>query len=265
MRKIILSVLLAFGFLPIVFGQDSIPVPVMTAPAQTIAGPKGISAQVKKRITSAKDRLVIELAMMNAIVKKDGIMVPNDFKLGAFNRGINVYFMYDILLGKKTKPRHFSIAPGIGVGSENYYFKNYKLNWHYDTLTKFIPFGDSISSKKSKLNMTYIDIPIEFRYRSKPNQKTGMSWKIAVGFKLGFLIGSKWKYKGEDPDVGTNGEQVTIKDIKVANMSRFRYGPMIRGGYGPVSLFGYYSIGSAFTTKGPKMNPIVFGISINGL
>jgi hypothetical protein len=41
---------------------------------------------------------------------------------------------------------------------------------------------------------------------------------------------------------------------------------MIRGGYGPVSLFGYYSIGSAFTAgKGPKMNPIVFGISINGL
>jgi hypothetical protein len=77
---------------------------------------------------------------------------------------------------------------------------------------------------------------------------------------LASLIGSKWKYKGEDPNKGTNGENVTIKDIKVANMSRLRYGPMIRGGYGPVSLFGYYSIGGAFSTgKGPKMNPIVFG------
>lgn len=260
MRKIVLSFLIVVCSVMVVFGQDSIkPLPAITAP-------KGISAQVKKRITTAKDRLVIDLCMMNAIIKKDGgVTVPNDFKLGGFNRGINVYFMYDVVLGKKTKPQHFSIAPGIGVGSENYYFKNYKLTWHYDSLTRFKPLGDSISSKNSKLNMTYIDIPIEFRYRSSPNKKTGMSWKIAVGFKFGFLVGSKWKYKGEDPNKGTNGENVTIKDIKVANMSKFRYGPTIRGGYGPVSLFAYYSIGSAFTTKGPKMNPIVFGISINGL
>ena len=234
------------------FAEDTIP-------------PKKISAQVKKRITSAKDRLVIELAMMNAFIKKDGVTVPNDFKLQGFNRGINVYFMYDILLGKKSKPRHFSIAPGIGVGSENYYFKKYGMSWHRDTITRFYALGDSISSKKSKLNMTYIDIPIEFRYRSAPNKKTGMSWKIAVGFKLGFLVGSKWKYKGEDP-YKNDGEQITFKDIKVANMSKFRYGPTIRGGYGPLSLFCYYSIGSAFATnKGPKFNPIVFGLSINGL
>jgi hypothetical protein len=173
--------------------------------------------------------------------------------------------MYDVAFGKKKIVKNFSIAPGIGVGSENYYFKNYKLTWHYDSLTRFKPLGDSISSKNSKLNMTYIDIPIELRYRSEPNKKTGMSWKIAVGFKFGFLVGSKWKYKGEDPNKGTNGESVTIKDIGVANMSKFRYGPTIRGGYGPVSIFAYYSVGSAFTTKGPKMNPIVFGISINGL
>lgn len=255
MRKIVLSFLIAICSVVVVFGQDT-----------TKTAPKGISAQVKKRITSAKDRLVIELCMMNAIVKKDGgVTVPNDFKLGGFNRGVNVYFLYDILLGKKTKPRNFSIAPGIGVGSENYYFKKYGMSWHRDSVTRFYSFGDSISSKNSKLNMTYIDIPIEFRYRSAPNKKTGMSWKIAVGFKFGFLIGSKWKYKGEDP-YKNDGEQVTLKDIKVANMNKFRYGPTIRGGYGPVSLFGYYSIGSAFSTnKGPKMNPIVFGISINGL
>ncbi len=271
MYKIVLSFLLAVCSTCAVLGQDSIAPPqeIVTTTATTpgLTGPKGISAQVKKRITSAKDRLVIELCLMNAIVKKDGgITVPNDFKLSGFNRGINVYFMYDIVLGKKNKPQHFSIAPGIGVGSENYYFKKYKMTWHYDSITRFVPLGDSISSKNSKLNMTYIDIPIEFRYRSTPNKKTGMSWKIAVGFKFGFLIGSKWKYKGEDPNKGTNGENVTIKDIKVANMSKLRYGPMIRGGYGPVSLFGYYSIGGAFSTgKGPKMNPIVFGISINGL
>lgn len=253
MQKLILSLSLLLCSVSLIHAQDSIP-------------PKKISPQVKKRILGANDRLVIELAMMNAIVKKDGgVTVPNDFKLGVFNRGINVYFMYDILLGKKTKTRHFSIAPGIGVGSENYYFKKYGMSWHRDTITRFYAFDSTVSSKKSKLNMTYIDIPIEFRYRSTPNKKTGMSWKLAVGFKLGFLVGSKWKYKGEDPYLKDN-EQITIKDMKVGNMSKFRFGPTIRGGYGPLSLFCYYSIGSAFATnKGPKFNPIVFGLSINGL
>jgi len=253
MRKFVLSLLIIFCSVAVVLGQDS-----------TVIGPKGISTQVKKRISSAKDRLVIDFCMMNAIIKKDGVMVPADFKLGGFNRGINVYFMYDLVLDKKKKHPHFSIAPGIGVGSENYYFKSFGMSWRNDSVTRFYPLGDSITSKKSKLNMTYIDIPIEFRYRSKPNAKTGMSWKLAVGFKVGFLVGSKWKYKGEE--LNNSNINVKIKDVGVGNMSKFRYGPMIRGGYGPASLFCYYSVGSAFTTgKGPKFNPIVFGISINGL
>ncbi len=225
----------------------------------------GVSPEVLKKIGKAKDRLVLDFCFMNAVVKKDnGVTVPNDFKVSGFSRGINLYFMYDVILSKKVP--YFSLAPGIGVGSENFYFKDYKLTWHYDSITRFVPLGDSISSKKSKLNMTYIDIPIEFRYRSKPSNKTGLSWKLAVGFKFGFLVGSKWKYKGEDPNKGTDGEQVSIKDIKVANMNKFRYGPYIRGGYGMFNLFAYYSLSNTFVAnKGPKMNPIVFGLSINGL
>jgi hypothetical protein len=222
-----------------------------------------ISPEVKRRINKAKDRLVLDLCMMNAFIEKDGgKTVPNDFKFGGFSRGINVYFMYDVVLGKKTS--HFSIAPGIGIASENFYFKRYGMSWHQDTLTRFYPLGDSITSKKSKLNMTYIDIPLEFRFRSTPNRKTGWSWKLAAGFKFGFLIGSKWKYKGEA--LNNSGENVTFKDIKVANMSKFRYGPYIRGGYGMFNLFVYYSLNNTFVAnKGPKMHPIVFGLSINGL
>ena len=250
MRKFLLSIVILFISVAAIQAQDT----TFTKP--------NISKKVKDRIGKSKDRLVIDLCMMNAIIKKDNAFVPKDFKLQGFNRGINIYFMYGFGLGKK---KNFSIAPGIGFANENYYFKKYRLDWHKDSITRFVPFGDSIASKTSSLGLTYLDIPIEVRYISKQSSKTGMSWKLAVGFKIGFLIGSKWKYKGEDPTRGTNGAQVTLKDIGVANMSKFRYGPTIRGGYGPLSIFAYYSIGSAFTTKGPKMNPIVFGISINGL
>lgn len=237
------------------FGQDSLATP-----------PKGISEQVKKKVSSAKDRLVIDISMTQAIVKKDGgITVPNGFKLNPVSPGVNVYYMYDIVLGKKQKVQHFSIAPGAGIGFESFYFNKYGLSWLRDSITRFSAFGDSISAKKSKMNVTYIDIPLEFRYRSSPSKKTGMSWKLAVGFKFGFLVGSKWKYKGEDPSRNDN-VQVNFRESKIGNMNKLRYGPTIRGGYGPLSLFCYYSIGSTFVTnKGPKFNPIVFGISINGL
>lgn len=250
MRKIGISLVLLVSVLAS-FGQDS-----------TLSR---ISPAVKQKIAKAKDRLVIDLCMMNAIVKKDGgVRVPDNFKLSGFNRGINVYFMYDVVLDKKKKNPHFSIAPGIGVGSENYYFKKFGMSWHNDSLTRFYPLGDSISSKNSKLNMTYIDIPLEFRFRSTPNKKTGWSFKFAAGFKFGFLVGSKWKYKGES--LNNSGENVVFKDLKVANMNKLRYGVYLRGGFGMFNLFAYYSISNTFVAnKGPKMNPIVFGLSINGL
>jgi hypothetical protein len=112
--------------------------------------------------------------------------------------------------------------------------------------------------------MTYIDIPLEFRVRGTPNKKTGWQWKLAAGFKFGFLVGSKWKYKGESLD--NSGEDVKFKDVKVANMNKLRYGVYLRGGYGMFNLFCYYSLSNTFVAnKGPKMNPIVFGLSINGL
>lgn len=250
MRKILFSLVLLLTATIALQAQDT-----------TFAKP-GISKKVKDRITKSKDRLVIDLCMMNAIIKKDNAFVPKDFKLQGFNRGINIYFMYGFGLGKK---KNFSIAPGIGFANENFYFKKYQLDWHKDSITRFVKFNDSISSKTSSLGLTYLDIPIEVRYISKPSSKTGMSWKLAGGFKIGFLIASKWKYKGEDWQAN-DGEQIKTRDFKVGNLNKFRYGVSLRGGYGPVSIFGYYSLSNTFVkNKGPQFNPVVFGISINGL
>lgn len=220
-----------------------------------------ITPAVKQKIGKAQDRIVIDLCLMNALFDKDGVRTPKDFKVSGFSRGINAYFMWDVPLGKK---KNFAIAPGAGIGSENYYFKKYGMAWHGDSITRFYKFNDSITSKNSKLNMTYFDIPLEVRYRSKPNTKTGQSWKLALGFKLGFLLGSKWKYKGES--LANNGESVKFKDMKVPNMAKLRYGVYIRGGYSLANLFFYYSLSETFNKgKGPTMHPLVFGISISGL
>src|SRR5665647_1515220 len=99
MRKIGISLVLLFCTV-VVFGQDS------------TASMSRISPAVKQKIAKSQDRIVLDLCLMNAIIKKDnGVTVPNDFKVSGFSRGINVYFMYDMILDKKKKNPHFSIAP----------------------------------------------------------------------------------------------------------------------------------------------------------
>ncbi|MBP6659335.1 MAG: hypothetical protein KA174_01575, partial [Chitinophagales bacterium] len=82
MRKFLLSIVILFISVAAIQAQDT----TFTKP--------NISKKVKDRIGKSKDRLVIDLCMMNAIIKKDNAFVPKDFKLQGFNRGINIYFMY---------------------------------------------------------------------------------------------------------------------------------------------------------------------------
>jgi Outer membrane protein beta-barrel domain len=220
---------------------------------ETPKEPKGVSPEVKDKINKAKDRVLLEFSLSQLLNK------PSDLKVSGFSRGFNAYFTYDVVLGKSR----FSIAPGAGIGTDNFYHKGNSIKWHKDTVTTFPQIGDSISVKKSKLGLTYFDIPLEFRFRSKQNKKN-TSWKLAAGFKVGFLLASKWKYKGENFD--NSGENIKTKDFNVANLNKIRYGVYLRGGYGMFNVFCYYSISSLFQKdKGPQMHPLTFGLAITGL
>ncbi|MEZ5010056.1 MAG: porin family protein [Chitinophagales bacterium] len=217
-------------------------------------------SKAKETVNNAKDRLVFEFN--TGVLLNDG---DNGFSPKGFQRGMNIYFMYDVVI--KNSP--VSIAPGIGVGSDNWYHNSQVI--FTDTFTSFVPFTDSFSYKKSKLGLTYIDVPIELRFRGKPNSKNNWQWKLAAGFKIGFLIHSKWKYKGEDFRVNPQAAQpqdgqVKLKEFGVPNLEKLRYGVTARGGYGPFNLHMYYSLSSLFQDgKGIELQPITFGISINGL
>ena len=206
---------------------------------------------VKAKVNKSKDRLVFDLTADILLNRPDSV------EMKGLSRGVNIYFMYDLPLGKSN----FSVAPGIGIGTSNYYFKSSITS--DSTGTQLRPISSDIDFKKSKIGLTYIDIPVEFRFRSKPNEKN-KSWKIAAGFKGGILIQDKWKYKGED--LSNNGEDVKFKQFNIENLNKFRYGVTLRGGYGMLNAFVYYSLSDLFeTNKGPSLTPLSFGISINGL
>ncbi|HYG38139.1 MAG TPA: porin family protein [Cytophagales bacterium] len=182
-----------------------------------------------------------------------------DMQLRTFaSRGANIYYTYDInLIGE-----NFSVASGLGVGITNYSFAN-RNTLVYDSESKsakMLDLADEYGNlRKSKLNANYIDIPLEFRWRSANDVN---SFKIVLGAKAGVLVSShtKLKFKNED---GMQKE----KHADDFELNRFRYGVYGKIGYGVFHLFGYYSLSELFNEGkapgGRSIVPYTLGISIS--
>lgn len=176
--------------------------------------------------------------------------IPKSIEPKTINPGVNVFGSYNYIFGESN----FSFSPGIGLSMHNLYSDS----WLKSTLDSsyFEPIVDTLNYKKSKLTATYFDIPIEIRFKSKSE------FRVAVGFKFGFLIRGHTKYKGDDYIDGTN-QEVIIKKKKLAFMETNRYGFTGRIGYKWLNLWGYYQLSTLFEKgKGPEMYPISVGITI---
>jgi hypothetical protein len=206
-------------------------------------------AKQKVAQTGSRDRIVLDHGYQLWIDDIDSI------KSKGYSRTFNFYFMYDILLGKSR----FSIAPGLGISTNSAFLDHQLVKGTDSTETTFQPFVGTY--KKYKLNTLYIDIPLEIRYRSKPN-KHNKSVKIAAGFKAGVLINSHTKLVHDGPD----GDKEVIKVKNYTDLSRFRYGPTFRIGYSFFNVFASYSVSELFGNNGPQsIHPLTIGLSVNGL
>jgi hypothetical protein len=172
---------------------------------------------------------------------------PAGMNVRAINQGAGGFIMYNVPFGKS--PLSFSIGAGIGV--HNLYSNTTINDIKADTIV-FTPIPDSISYKKSKLSLVYLDFPIEIRIVTKKK------FRASLGVKLGYMMDAKTKFKGDN----INGDQVTVKNRKVDNIDKFRFGPVIRFGYDWVQIMGYYSVTKIFDKDlGPELYPLSVGIT----
>jgi hypothetical protein len=172
---------------------------------------------------------------------------PKGMNVRAINQGSSAFMMYNFPLGKS--PLSFGI--GVGVGCHNLYSNTTINDIKADTIT-FTPIPDSISYKKSKLGLTYLDFPLELKFKAKNK------FNMAIGVKLGYLLDSKTKYKGDD----INGNQVIEKFKTVRNVDKFRFGPTIRIGYNWFQVSAYWSVTKIFDKGlGPDLYPLSVGIT----
>lgn len=176
--------------------------------------------------------------------------IPEGIEPKTINPGVNVFGSYNYMFGESN----LSFSPGIGLGIHNLFSDSW-LRVTNDS-AYFEPIPDTLSYKKSKMVNTYFDIPLELRYKSKGE------FRVAVGFKFGFLIKSHTKYKGHNFIEGTTDE-VIIKVARYDFVETTRYGFTGRIGYKWLNLWGYYQLSTLFQkSKGPEMYPISIGLTL---
>jgi hypothetical protein len=173
---------------------------------------------------------------------------PDAFSMGLWgSRTVNIYYQYDIRILKSR----FSLVPGIGLSLERFKFKNNRTlafsNDSNDSL-KLVsgPEAGLPSLTKSQLITNYIDIPLEIKYSSKP-EDPARTFKASIGGRIGFMYDgfTKVKYK-ED------GDLYKFKSKQDWNLNRFRYGVYGKIGIGNFSLFTYYNMSNLFKNgEGP--------------
>lgn len=179
---------------------------------------------------------------------------PSNIKTSIFTLSSNVQLMFPII-GKNT---NVSFAGGIGLGTYNIKSNAQIIDTNDVSLYYIIP--DSINYKKNKLALSYIDIPLELRFRTNPTEK-GRSFKIYIGAKAGILLSSHSKYKGDD--INNPEEFIKYKIFAVKNLTPFRYGITAKIGYGKFMISGFYSLsGLLDKDRGPEITPISIGLTV---
>jgi hypothetical protein len=176
---------------------------------------------------------------------------PESVKPKTLNPGVNIFGAYNFMLGNSD----FSFSPGLGLGVHNLFSDSW-LQATHDSIF-FVQIDDSVDFRKSKLSTTYLDIPLEFRFKSKSE------FRVAIGFKYGFLMKAQTKFKGDGEVFNTSGSKVIIKQGRFDHVEKARYGFTGRIGYKWLNLWGYYQLSSLFTEgRGENMFPVSVGITV---
>jgi len=212
-----------------------------------------INSDAQNIINSDSSKMPNDQLVIN-ILSNTWLNSPSNIKLMPVSIGSEVYFMTPVI-GKYSV---FSIAIGAGVGVNNIHYN--ALPYDSMEITNFKPIPGGYEYEKNKITTSYIDIPLEIRFRTHPNIKK-RNFKVALGGKFGYLISNYIKYSGEDFRILSN-KHVKFKEYNINNVIPYRYGVFLRVGYGKINLIVNYTLSQLFTNgKGPDVIPVSFGFS----
>lgn len=229
--------------------QDST-MTITTAPVKKIKEPISLAGR-------ANDHFLIQLGYTGWAGKPDSI------NTSGFSKSFNVYFMFDFPF--KTNPK-LSMAFGPGISSDHIIFK--KTYVGIKDITETLQFRDQSDTnhfKKTKLNTTYLEAPIEFRYTANP-LNSDKSFKFAIGAKVGTLIKAHTRNKDFENKSGNTLNSYTMKESSKRFFNTTRLVGTARVGLGHFTLYGSYQITTLFKEGvAAEIRPFSIGLTISGL
>lgn len=250
MKKIVFAVLASF-FITGVMAQDSdtrvpdapVPVPTRKLNLQKQAG----------------DHFMLQLSSDHWLQMPDSISSHQQ----GFSRGFNAYFMFNKAF--KGSP-HISIAIGAGISSSNMAFKRMNIGIASNTATMpFTPVDSANHFKRYKLAVTYLQVPLELRYYTKPEQPN-KSLKFALGIKAGTLLNAHTKGKTLVNKDNQTLNNYTEKENSKRFINSSQFMATARVGYGIFSIFGSYQLNNVLKDgAGPNMKLLQVGLTLSGL
>jgi hypothetical protein len=189
------------------------------------------SQQVKQPNFDALDSLYREDQFYFSFTYNILTGVPKGLSQNKFSVGLSGGFLRDFPVNKK---RNMAIAIGLGYSLQNY---NYNLvvddtggKVHYDYIT------EDVYYEKNKLSLNYLDIPIEFRWRTS-TPDSHKFWRVYTGFKFSYLFNSRAKFVGD-------GTKLLV--INNDDLNKMRYGVYTAAGYNTWNFYAYYGLNPIF-------------------
>lgn len=170
---------------------------------------------------------------------------PSGVDIKDFNPGVAVNLMDEFRLGESN----FHFAIGLGISAHNMML-NADMLQDSTGCTYFENFAAGYEVKRNKFTQCYVDIPLEFRFRT--NRKS--PFRVTVGGKFGYMMNNHIKRVEDD---------LKYKILDNDNVNKLHYGLTARIGYKFINLYAYYGMSDLFDkNKGPEMAPISVGISV---
>lgn len=209
-----------------------------------------------------RDSTNITVTVMDSLYREDQFYIgltynllqnnPDGVSQNSFSSGLHIGFLRDMPLNKR---RNVAIAAGLGY-SMNDFRQNIKITELNGTPNYEVIDEDEVNFDKNKFALHFIDLPIEFRWRTSTMQ-THRFWRIYTGVKFSYLFLNKSKY--------VDGNE-TIKIFNNKDFNKFQYGAYLSFGYNTWNFHAYYGLNTLLKSdakidgKSIDMNTLNIGL-----
>lgn len=179
------------------------------------------------------------------------IKTPAGVSQNKFSPGFKIGFLRDFPTNKK---RNVAIAPGLGLSYSNYFQNLFITETNGQPVYSTTPITSSY--KKNKFEQLFIDVPIEFRWRTS-GFESHKFWRVYSGLQFSYLVLNKSVYIDD------------LNTVRVSNnpdFNKFQVGVYIAAGYNSWNFYSYYGILPIFKSsaqiEGKKidMHALHFGL-----